>query len=202
LYIKLSVLCGLVVELTLLFIVDSKILHQIAPLPLLKSPAQEDPNRNSIKMPLWSIHHPGIAFANEETKRAFSADITKLYTSKLGLPAFYVIVQFIKMPDGGVWMGGEKTADRETPFIRVVIEHTAVNVPKEAEEESYKTTCQWVDEVMKPHVGDMGYDWEYHISENDRRLWKINGLIPPPWKSDAEREWVKANKALPWDGDH
>jgi phenylpyruvate tautomerase PptA (4-oxalocrotonate tautomerase family) len=153
-------------------------------------------------MPLWSIFHPAGTFKDEEAKRAFSTDITKLYTSKLGLPAFYVIVQFVQMPEGDVWMGGTSTKNRVKPFIRVVIEHTAVNAPTDQGEAAYKTTCQWVDEAMKPHVEDMGYEWEYHISENDRRLWKINGLIPPPWKSEAESEWVKADMALPWSGDH
>jgi phenylpyruvate tautomerase PptA (4-oxalocrotonate tautomerase family) len=152
-------------------------------------------------MPLWSIFHPEGTFLDETTKRTLSEDITKIYTQKLGLPAFYVVVHFIKMSKGDVWIGGtiEKS---KPPFIRVVIEHTAVNMPPEAEEEAFKTTCQWVDDALEPHISGKGYDWEYHISENDRRLWKINGLIPPPWKSEIEQKWVQANKALPWVGDH
>jgi hypothetical protein len=151
-------------------------------------------------MPLWMIFHPDGTFPDNSTKCAFSEDITKIYTKELGLPAFYVVVQFVKLSEGDVWIGGAIKKDK--PFIRVVIEHTAVNLPPEAEEAAYKKTCEWVDIAMKPHISDKGYEWEYHISENDRRLWKINGLIPPFWKSEVEQEWVKANKPLPWAGDH
>jgi hypothetical protein len=152
-------------------------------------------------MPLWIISHPEGTFTDNDSKSAFSKDITKIYTDKISLPAFYVVVQFIKMAEGDVWVGGAIN-EGDKPFIRVVIEHTAVNVPAEAEDAVYRTTCQWVDNAMKPHIADKGYDSEYHISENDRRLWKINGLIPPPWKSEEEKLWIKANKALPWSGDH
>ncbi|KAF2421474.1 hypothetical protein EJ08DRAFT_653411 [Tothia fuscella] len=151
-------------------------------------------------MPLWSIFHSKDAFTNQEAKRAFSEDITKMYTENLGLPAFYVVVHFFHMPECDVWVGGGIKLDK--PFVRVVIEHTAVNAPRDQGDEAYRTTCNWVDKAMKPHVTDKGYDSEYHISENDRRLWKMNGMIPPPWKSYAEKEWFNANKALPWLGDH
>jgi hypothetical protein len=131
-------------------------------------------------MPLWSIFHPAGTFTDNNTKRVFSEDITKLYTEKINLPAFYVVVHFIKMSEGDVWVGGDVHKDK--PFIRVVIEHTAVNMPPDCEDAAYKETCRWVDDAMKPHIADKGYEWEYHISENDRRLWKINGLIPPPCK--------------------
>lgn len=123
------------------------------------------------------------------------------------------------MSEGDVWVGGDIHKDK--PFIRVVIEHTAVNMPPECEDAAYRETCRWVDDAMKPHIADKGYEWEYHISENERRLWKINGLIPPPckWyfclkvrvrllicaslgKSEEEQKWIQANKTLPWAGDH
>ena len=31
-------------------------------------------------------------------------------------------------------------------------------------------------------------------------MWKINGLIPPPFKGEEEAKWRKENKALEWDG--
>jgi hypothetical protein len=128
-------------------------------------------------MPLWTIYHPPTTFTTAATKSAFSQSITNLYTTKINLPAFYVIVQFIKLPEGDVWVGGVIPKNDKKPFVRVVIEHTAVNMPAEAEEAAYKQTCLWVDEAMKEHIADKGYEWEYHISENDRRLWKINGLV-------------------------
>ena len=38
-------------------------------------------------------------------------------------------------------------------------------------------------ELIKPHVADKGYDWEFHIDETPRELWQINGFIPPPRES-------------------
>lgn len=152
-------------------------------------------------MPLWQIYHPEGTFADLESKRALSADVTNAYTTQLGLPAFYVVVQFISMPADTVWVGG--SSKTEKPFIRVVINHVAVSVASISDDdEMYKKTCQMVDRALKPHIEDKGYDWEYHLDETERKLWKLNGLIPPAWKSEAEQEWVKANKALRWEGDH
>jgi hypothetical protein len=128
-------------------------------------------------MPLWTIYHPPTTFTTKATKSAFSQSITDLYTTKIHLPAFYVVVQFIVLPDGDVWVGGTVPQNDKKPFVRVVIDHTAVNIPAESEEVVYNQTCLWVDEAMKKHIADKGYEWEYHISENDRRLWKINGLV-------------------------
>jgi hypothetical protein len=47
-------------------------------------------------------------------------------------------------------------------------------------------------------VADKGYDWEYHIDETPRGLWRINGLAAPPFRSVAERKWFEANKAAAW----
>lgn len=58
--------------------------------------------------------------------------------------------------------------------------------------------------MLKPHVADKGYDWEYHIDETPRSLWRINGLVAPPFRSLAERKWFEENKASVWakeDGD-
>lgn len=44
----------------------------------------------------------------------------------------------------------------------------------------------------------MGYDWEYSINETDRDLWKIQGLVPPMPKSEAEGEWVRGNRPVPY----
>ncbi|KAF9631926.1 Tautomerase [Lasiodiplodia theobromae] len=145
-------------------------------------------------MPLWLFFHPPGAFTDDESKRALSEDVTKIYTS-IGLPAFYVVVQFIELPRNKVWVGGKLP---EKPFIRVVIEHIAVRLPDE--DDAYKRTTARVDATLKPHIADKGYDWEYHIDETDRRLWKINGLAPPAWKSEAEQFWFQENKPLSWEG--
>lgn len=47
-------------------------------------------------MPLWLIYHPTGTFEDNATKQALSRDITAMYTDR-GLPAFYVVVNFIKL---------------------------------------------------------------------------------------------------------
>jgi hypothetical protein len=64
----------------------------------------------------------------------------------------------------------------------------------------YLQTTSHLDDVMKPHLLDKGYDFEYHVDETERRLWKVNSLIPPPFKSAEEQLWVKENKAVAYEG--
>lgn len=50
---------------------------------------------------------------------------------------------------------------------------------------------------MKPYIIDRSeIDWEMHIYETARDLWRVQGLDPPPSHSDAEKEWVEKNKPL------
>ncbi|KAH7089276.1 putative oxalocrotonate tautomerase [Paraphoma chrysanthemicola] len=144
-------------------------------------------------MPLWLIFHTEDTFQDVPSKRAVTQDITKIYTS-IGLPPFYVVVNFIKMATGDQWIGGEIKSDK--PFVRVAIEHIAVNLPNE--DAVYDRTARAIDKALKPHVADKGYDWEFHIDETDRRLWKVNGLIPPAWKSEQEKIWFKENRPVPY----
>ncbi|KAF1358046.1 hypothetical protein EJ07DRAFT_126226 [Lizonia empirigonia] len=143
-------------------------------------------------MPLWLIFHPDGTFEDDASKEALAADITKIYT-RAGLPAFYVVSNFIKMSGNTMWVGGKKLS-KEKPFIRVAIEHIAVTLPNE--DEVYKKTANAVDAALKPHVADKGYDWEFHIDETERRLWKINGMFPPAFKSEGEKVWVQENRTV------
>jgi|TARA_R110002003_G_scaffold46_10_gene3796 hypothetical protein len=45
----------------------------------------------------------------------------------------------------------------------------------------------------------LGYDWEYSVYETRRDLWKINGFVPPMPKTEAEEEWVRGNRAVPFE---
>ncbi|KAL3602894.1 hypothetical protein FPOAC2_07210 [Fusarium poae] len=146
-------------------------------------------------MPLWLIYHtPGI-FLDNASKQAFAKDITSFYT-RVGLPAFYAIVNFIPMPTGTLWKGGEIP---DKPFVRIAIDHIAVRLDNTAEE--YHRCTEGIEKVLKPHIADKGYDYEYHIDETERDLWRINGFIPPPFKSDAEKDWARLNKAVPYTAD-
>ncbi|POS76333.1 hypothetical protein DHEL01_v205284 [Diaporthe helianthi] len=146
-------------------------------------------------MPLWLIFHSEGTFEDVASKEALAADITKIYTS-IGLPPFYVVTNFIKMPTGSMLVGG-RVITKEKPFIRFAIEHIAVNLPNE--DEVYKRTANAVDAALKPHVADKGYDWEFHIDETERRLWKINGMFPPAFQSEDERIWFEKNRPVPLD---
>ncbi|KAJ5657567.1 oxalocrotonate tautomerase [Penicillium longicatenatum] len=148
-------------------------------------------------MPLWQIYHPHGTFEDDASKQAFADDITKMYVG-FGLPAFYVVTQFHKMESNNVFVGGKIRTATDKPFVRVVINHVAVRIPDS--DAAFLRTTSRLDEAMKPHLLDKGYDFEYTVEETERRLWKINGLIPPPNKSAEERVWAEENKPLPYEG--
>lgn len=148
-------------------------------------------------MPLWQIYHPPGTFDDNALKQAFADDITKMYTT-LGLPAFYVVAHFYKMDNSNVYLGGKPLSEGEKPFVRVVITHIAIHVPDS--DAMYLRTTSRLDDIMKPHLLDKGYDFEYHVDQTERRLWKVNSLIPPPFKSAEEQLWVKENKAVAYEG--
>jgi phenylpyruvate tautomerase PptA (4-oxalocrotonate tautomerase family) len=146
-------------------------------------------------MPLWQIYHPVGTFKDSASKQALAEDITNMYTGN-GLPSFYVVAQFHQMAESDVWVGGKpKVAN---PFIRVVITQIAVRLPNE--DVAYNKNTTMIDNVLKPHIADKGYDWEYHVDETERRLWKINGMIPPLWKSEEEKLWSTEDRPVPYDG--
>lgn len=145
-------------------------------------------------MPLWLIYHSDDTLTDEESKAALSEDITKFYTN-LGLPAFYVVVQFIKLDGKDMWVGGKPRVNH--PFVRITIDHIAIHVPDD--DAVYHRTTAGIDQILKPHIADKGYNWEFHVDETERRLWKVNGFIPPQYKSEGEKLWVKENKAVPYE---
>ncbi|GES64831.1 hypothetical protein ATEIFO6365_0009032000 [Aspergillus terreus] len=143
-------------------------------------------------MPLWLIYHTPNTFEDVGSKQALVEDVTKIYTN-VGLPPFYVVVNFIRLSSEDVWVGGEPRTER--PFVRIMIDHIAVRL--ENDDSMYKRTSDAINNALKPHLADKGYGWEFHVDETERRLWRINGLIPPPFKSDDERKWANENKASP-----
>lgn len=150
----------------------------------------------SIKMPLWQIHHPKGIFEDEATKKALVDDITKVYTS-IGLPAFYVVVRFFPAGKGELWYGGKQSTAQE-PFIRISIEHIAVQL--QDSDENYHKSTRRINQALKAQVADKGYKYEFHVDETERRLWKVNGMNAPPYKSEEEKRWALANEALEWSG--
>jgi hypothetical protein len=145
-------------------------------------------------MPLWLIYHPPHTFQDAASKSALSKDITSFYKTS-GMPAFYVVVNFIETQEHNIFIGGELADTHGNPFIRLVVEHIHVRQPNE--DSAYAGVTKRLDALLKPHIEDKGYDWEYHVDETERRLWKINGIAPPPFRSEDEKVWVRENRAVP-----
>ncbi|KAF1814655.1 hypothetical protein P152DRAFT_456920 [Eremomyces bilateralis CBS 781.70] len=159
-------------------------------------------------MPFWRIYHPEGTFATEDHKRGLSQDITSIYSSR-GLPAFYVVIVFIPIHAGNFWVGGQlrdtppksdsssiadgSPTSSNKPFIRIFASNIARRLPNPVYRDRF---LKAVDEKLKPHIADWGYDWEYHLDETERELWKINGMVPPPTGSEDEKRWFSENKPL------
>lgn len=141
-------------------------------------------------MPLWTIHHtPGI-FSVEE-KRALASRITDHY-QQAGLPRFYVVVLFHETAPEDFYVGGEPTP----AGVRVVIDHIA---RRAADTQSRQRITGWIHQILAPSLDrHPGLHWEFHVDETSDELWMINGLVPPPGGSEAEKRWAKENVASVW----
>ncbi|GAB5587765.1 hypothetical protein Unana1_02665 [Umbelopsis nana] len=138
-------------------------------------------------MPLHRFYTaPGVFTAAD--KKAISERLTKHYTNN-GLPAFYVVVIFLEVPDDSILVGGEPSPK----FVRVVSQHLARTMPTY---EHKQRSVNALEAAFAPYVKERGLDWEIHIEEVPRDTWHLNGIVPPMPGTDAEKEWVKANRAL------
>jgi hypothetical protein len=51
------------------------------------------------------------------------------------------------------------------------------------------------EKTLKPWIEDRKeLQWEIHISETPRDLWRTQGIDPPSSGSETEKVWVKQNK--------
>lgn len=80
-------------------------------------------------MPLWTFVHPPRAFEDAATKAALARAVTDLYTKNSGMPAFYVVVQFLKLADSDIYQGGVSQATGK-PFIRLTISQIHIKTPE------------------------------------------------------------------------
>lgn len=44
----------------------------------------------------------------------------------------------------------------------------------------------------------IGIRWEYHVTQSERTLWRLQGLVPPALDSDAMKLWTEEGKAVPY----
>ena len=140
-------------------------------------------------MPLWNVYHPAGVYTEQE-KREFADSVASLYGVR-GLPRFYVVTLFHEVDRGSFYVGGEPVDD----VVRVAIDHIARHYPDTAARES---ALQRINALIETFATGKGLRWEFHIDETPRDLWMINGLVPPPSGSDAEKLWVKENRAIPY----
>jgi hypothetical protein len=147
-------------------------------------------------MPLWNIFHTSDVFQSQEVRTQLAQDITKLYTERGGLPAFYVVVQFVPLPTENVFVGGEARTSK--PFVRLVVEHMAVH-SHEGPEGHPARFSGMINTTLKPYIADKGCDWEITVTDTTREFWRINGIAPPPWRSEAEKVWVRDGRPTEWD---
>jgi phenylpyruvate tautomerase PptA (4-oxalocrotonate tautomerase family) len=138
-------------------------------------------------MPLWKVIHPAGAYSAAD-KKEFAGAVTRVYQA---IPRFYVVVLFEEVAADSFYVGGEPHG----AFVRIQVDQMARTLPGPVIRE------WWVgklDEVIAPWVRDRGYDWEFNVTEPPADLWSVQGLVPPPFESAAERRWVRENKASPY----
>jgi phenylpyruvate tautomerase PptA (4-oxalocrotonate tautomerase family) len=143
-------------------------------------------------MPLWQIFHPKGAYTAAD-KEALSGRITAIYAN-IPIPKFYVVVIFHELPADSFYVGGRPRAD----FVRFKIDQMARTLPGQVYQEWW---LRRVGEIIAPFVTERGFDSEVQIAELGRDLWTMNGLIPPPFESIAEKKWVREDRAIPYTDD-
>lgn len=148
-------------------------------------------------MPLWNIYHTPDVFDSDTIRADLARDITHLYTSS-GLPEFYVVVQFIPLQPGNVFVAAKPGNARDRPFVRLCVEHMAVH-KHEAPEGMSMRFSKRIDQALRPYIGDKGYDWEITVTDTSRDFWRINGISPPPFQSEAEKVWFDNGRPSEWE---
>jgi len=138
-------------------------------------------------MPLWVIAHTPTTFSNEEKKELAQA-ITTLYT-KVGIPAFYVNVQFFEMASTNMYIGGE-TPEK---FAGIAIHHIARAFDNDVSKTKF---LDKVDSILTPRLKPKNMNWEYFIQQAPGDTWRMNGIVPPQAGSELEREWLRRNKPV------
>uniref|UniRef100_A0A914CIW7 Tautomerase cis-CaaD-like domain-containing protein n=1 Tax=Acrobeloides nanus TaxID=290746 RepID=A0A914CIW7_9BILA len=141
-------------------------------------------------MPLHRIFYSPGTFS-EQDKEALAAHITKLYTS-VGLPAFYVVVLFLPVEEQNYFVGGKKT----NKFVRIIVQHIARQFQNSKQADKFISKYE---EILAPFIKERGLDWEVHFEHVERNYWRENGLEVPLPNTIAEKEWVRLNKAVPYD---
>jgi len=138
--------------------------------------------------PMESLYPVGAYSAQD--KKEIAEQVTAMY-SRIPIPKFYVVMIFEEVAADSVYVGGVS----HSKFVRLKLEHMARTLPGPVVREWW---VKAVDQLIAPYVRDRGYDWEVTIDEVPADLWSLQGEIPPPFESHAEKRWVKENQASPY----
>lgn len=104
-------------------------------------PPSSDPT-----MPLWRIFAHSSTFTPPQ-RSGLAKAITALYVSP-GLPAFYVNVLFIDLPDkDGKNLFSVRGGEPRPNFVRIVVEQIARTMTSPESEERRKTRKGWMDRI-------------------------------------------------------
>jgi phenylpyruvate tautomerase PptA (4-oxalocrotonate tautomerase family) len=140
-------------------------------------------------MPLWKVYTPVGAYSDAD-KVKFAETITKAYGT-VPIPAFYVVVIFEEIEAKNYFIGGKS----HQKFVRFKIDQMARTANGAVVRSWWVHT---IDNLIAPWVKERGFDWEVTVDELPADLWSLQGEIPPPFESVAEKRWIKENKASPY----
>jgi hypothetical protein len=79
--------------------------------------------------------------------------------------------------------------------VRIVSTHLARQF---ANSEQIASFIERFEGAIAPYIKGRGVNWELHIEEHAREMWRENGLVPPLPKTEGEKLWVKLNKSVPY----
>ncbi|KAJ7434087.1 putative oxalocrotonate tautomerase [Mycena galericulata] len=136
-------------------------------------------------MPTHRIFVPK-GFYSSADKAALAEAITKVYAF---LPPFYVIVLFIELAAGNIFVGGKATAR----MVRIGVEHVARSF---ADDSSKRQFMDRYEKALEPFTKARGIDWEVQVVDGDRLLLNVNGMALPEENSEEERIWKSENRAV------
>lgn len=142
-------------------------------------------------MPYWEFFAPENAFT-EQDKLQLTDALTQVYVDFVHVPRFYVVVRFHEVPENSIYVGGEP----KNNFVRIVVDHIA----RQMDDPEFRALAMRVfEDTYAPFIKDRGYDWEIHVDETPKDLWRVQGLMPPPEESEMEKQWAAENRPIPYE---
>ncbi|KAJ6526820.1 putative oxalocrotonate tautomerase enzyme-domain-containing protein [Mycena capillaripes] len=145
--------------------------------------------KNPTKLPFHRFFVPKGLYSPAD-KAALSQAITACYTEPgVELPAFFVVVVFIELEPGNLFVGGKSTEH----MVRIGVEHIARNFTSDSQK---RASMDRYEAALAPFTKARGIDWEVQIVDCDRLTWNLNGLAPPDANTEEEKIWRRENRAV------